>query len=198
MKAIRENEPRAISLGYRAEHYKLLPLCCRRPLAGLAGSTKALVFQFASLTDVDWTMSGEVVLMTLLGGIGTILGPVVGALHPHDDGELPGADRLLGHDHRGRHLRHLRPDLPRGHRRGHRALHAMGRRARAERRPRQSGRRARRPKDCAGARNRRRACGLASCASAGLSCASARCAASPGCRTAAPRRAARRYSCFSR
>jgi branched-chain amino acid transport system permease protein len=79
MKAIRENEPRAISLGYRAEHYKLLAFILSATLAGLAGSIKALVFQFASLTDVDWTMSGKVVLMTLLGGIGTILGPVVGA-----------------------------------------------------------------------------------------------------------------------
>jgi len=79
LKAIRENEPRAISLGYRTEHYKLLAFILSAALAGLAGSTKALVFQFASLTDVDWTMSGEVVLMTLIGGIGTILGPVVGA-----------------------------------------------------------------------------------------------------------------------
>jgi branched-chain amino acid transport system permease protein len=79
LKAIRENEPRAISLGYRTEQYKLLAFILSAALAGLAGSTKALVFQFASLTDVDWTMSGEVVLMTLVGGIGTILGPVVGA-----------------------------------------------------------------------------------------------------------------------
>jgi branched-chain amino acid transport system permease protein len=79
LKAIRENEPRAISLGYRTEHYKLLAFILSAALAGLAGSTKALVFQFASLTDVNWTMSGEVVLMTLIGGIGTILGPVVGA-----------------------------------------------------------------------------------------------------------------------
>jgi len=79
LKAIRENEPRAISLGYRTERYKLLAFILSAALAGLAGSTKALVFQFASLTDVNWTMSGEVVLMTLIGGIGTILGPVVGA-----------------------------------------------------------------------------------------------------------------------
>ena len=79
LKAIRENEPRAVSLGYRSEHYKLLAFILSAALAGLAGSTKALVFQFASLTDVNWTMSGEVVLMTLIGGIGTILGPVVGA-----------------------------------------------------------------------------------------------------------------------
>src|SRR3954463_12575254 len=79
MKAIRENEPRAVSLGYRAEHYKLLAFILSAALAGLAGSTKALVFQFASLTDVNWTMSGEVVLMSLIGGVGPILGPVIGA-----------------------------------------------------------------------------------------------------------------------
>ena len=79
LKAIRENEPRAISLGYDAEKYKLLAFILSAALAGLAGATKAIVFQLASLTDVHWTMSGEVVLMTLLGGMGTIFGPVVGA-----------------------------------------------------------------------------------------------------------------------
>src|SRR2546421_1552158 len=79
LKAIRENEPRAISLGYDAERYKLLAFVLSATLAGLAGATKAIVFQFASLTDVHWTMSGEVVLMTLLGGMGTVFGPVVGA-----------------------------------------------------------------------------------------------------------------------
>jgi branched-chain amino acid transport system permease protein len=79
LKAIRENEPRAISLGYAAERFKLLAFVLSAALAGLAGAVKSLVFQFASLTDVDWTMSGEVVLMTLLGGIGTLFGPVVGA-----------------------------------------------------------------------------------------------------------------------
>ena len=79
LKAIRENEPRAISLGYRANQYKLLAFVLSAALAGLAGSTKVLVFQLASLTDVAWQMSGEVVLMTLVGGMGTILGPVVGA-----------------------------------------------------------------------------------------------------------------------
>ena len=78
-KAIRENEQRAISLGYRAEHYKLIAFVLSATLSGLAGATKALVFQLASLTDVHWTMSGEVVLMTLLGGLGTVFGPVVGA-----------------------------------------------------------------------------------------------------------------------
>jgi branched-chain amino acid transport system permease protein len=79
LKAIRENEPRAISLGYDAERYKLLAFVLSATLSGLAGGTKAIVFQLASLTDVHWTMSGEVVLMTLLGGMGTIFGPVVGA-----------------------------------------------------------------------------------------------------------------------
>ena len=79
LKAIRENEPRAISLGYRANQYKLLAFVLSAALAGLAGSTKVLVFQLASLTDVAWQMSGEAVLMTLVGGMGTILGPVVGA-----------------------------------------------------------------------------------------------------------------------
>lgn len=79
LKAIRENEPRAVSLGYRTNHYKLAVFVLSATMAGLAGSTKALVFQLASLTDVHWTMSGEVVLMTLLGGMGTIFGPIVGA-----------------------------------------------------------------------------------------------------------------------
>ena len=80
LKAIRENEPRAISLGYDADRYKLLAFVLSAALSGLAGATKAIVFQLASLTDVHWTMSGEVVLMTLLGGMGTIFGPVAGAL----------------------------------------------------------------------------------------------------------------------
>lgn len=79
MKAIRENEPRAISLGYKVNQYKLMVFVISAALAGLAGSTKALVFQLASLTDVHWFMSGEVVLMTLLGGMGTIWGPFLGA-----------------------------------------------------------------------------------------------------------------------
>src|SRR5438477_2761953 len=76
LKAIRESEPRAISLGYDADRYKLLAFVLSATLSGLAGATKAIVFQLASLTDVHWTMSGEVVLMTLLGGMGTIFGPV--------------------------------------------------------------------------------------------------------------------------
>ncbi|MBM4440721.1 MAG: branched-chain amino acid ABC transporter permease [Candidatus Rokubacteria bacterium] len=79
LKAIRENEARAVSLGYRPEQYKLIAFVLSATLSGLAGGTKAIVFQLASLTDVHWTMSGEVVLMTLLGGLGTVFGPVVGA-----------------------------------------------------------------------------------------------------------------------
>ena len=79
LKAIRENEARAISLGYKTERYKLLAFVLSAALAGTAGATKALVVQLASLTDVHWSMSGEVVLMTLVGGLGTIFGPVVGA-----------------------------------------------------------------------------------------------------------------------
>jgi len=80
LKAVRENEPRALSLGYQADRYKLIAFVLSAALSGLAGGTKALVFQLASLTDVHWTMSGEVVLMTLLGGLGTVFGPVVGAV----------------------------------------------------------------------------------------------------------------------
>jgi branched-chain amino acid transport system permease protein len=79
LKAIRENESRAVSLGYKVDHYKLLAFVLSAGLAGLAGATKAIVFQFATLTDVHWHISGEVVLMTLLGGMGTIFGPVAGA-----------------------------------------------------------------------------------------------------------------------
>ena len=78
--AVRENEPRAISLGYRVDDYKLLAFVLSAFLAGIAGGTKSQVFGIATLTDVHWSMSGEVVLMTLLGGIGTIFGPVAGAL----------------------------------------------------------------------------------------------------------------------
>jgi branched-chain amino acid transport system permease protein len=79
LKAIRENEARAVSLGYKVHQYKLLAFVLSAALAGLAGGTKALVMQFATLTDVHWHTSGDVVLMTLLGGMGTIFGPVVGA-----------------------------------------------------------------------------------------------------------------------
>ena len=79
LKAIRENEPRAISLGYEVDRYKLLAFVLSAALAGAAGATKVLVFQLAALPDAHWSTSGEVVLMTLLGGLGTLLGPVVGA-----------------------------------------------------------------------------------------------------------------------
>ena len=79
LKSIRENEQRAISLGYSVAHYKLGAFVMSAALAGLAGAVKALVFQFATLTDVAWQMSGEVILMTLLGGIGTLIGPLFGA-----------------------------------------------------------------------------------------------------------------------
>jgi branched-chain amino acid transport system permease protein len=79
LQAIRENEPRAISLGYDVDRYKLVVFVLSAALSGLAGATKTLVFQLASLTDAHWHMSGEVVLMTLLGGLGTVFGPVVGA-----------------------------------------------------------------------------------------------------------------------
>jgi branched-chain amino acid transport system permease protein len=80
LKAIRENEPRALSLGYGADHYKLIAFVLSAALSGLAGAMKAIVFQLASLTDVYWTTSGEVILMVLLGGLGTVFGPVVGAV----------------------------------------------------------------------------------------------------------------------
>jgi branched-chain amino acid transport system permease protein len=79
LKAIRENEPRAISLGYKTDRYKLVAFVLSATLAGLAGATKAIALGLASLSDVQWQMSGEVVLMTLVGGLGTIFGPVVGA-----------------------------------------------------------------------------------------------------------------------
>jgi len=79
LKAIRENETRAISLGYKTDRYKLVAFVLSASLAGVAGATKAIVLQLASLTDVNWPMSGEVVLMTLVGGLGTIFGPAVGA-----------------------------------------------------------------------------------------------------------------------
>ncbi len=80
LKSIRENEPRAISLGYDVDRYKVVAFTLSAALSGTAGATKTLVFQLASLSDAHWHMSGEVVLMTLLGGLGTVFGPVVGAL----------------------------------------------------------------------------------------------------------------------
>ena len=80
LKAIRENEPRAVSLGYDVDRYKLLAFVLSTAIAGLAGALKTLVLGFATLSDVHWSLSGEVVLMTLLGGMGTFAGPVVGAI----------------------------------------------------------------------------------------------------------------------
>ncbi len=80
LKAIKENEPRAISLGYDVDKYKLLVFVLSAALSGLAGATKASVLGFETLTDVHWTMSGLVVLMTLVGGLGTLAGPIVGAI----------------------------------------------------------------------------------------------------------------------
>ncbi|HZP87290.1 MAG TPA: branched-chain amino acid ABC transporter permease [Burkholderiales bacterium] len=80
LQAIRENEARALSLGYHVDRYKLLAFVLSAALAGLAGATKTLVLGFATLTDVHWATSGEVVLMTLVGGVGTVVGPVIGAL----------------------------------------------------------------------------------------------------------------------
>jgi branched-chain amino acid transport system permease protein len=91
LKAIRENEPRAISLGYDVARYKLLAFVLSTALAGLAGAIKTLVLGFASLTDAHWTMSGEVILMTLLGGMGTFAGPVIGAF------TIIGLQNLLAH-----------------------------------------------------------------------------------------------------
>ncbi|MGO1500657.1 MAG: branched-chain amino acid ABC transporter permease [Marinobacter sp.] len=80
LQAIRENEPRALSLGYDVERFKLLAFVISATLAGLAGATKAIVFQFAALTNAHWQTSGEVILMTLVGGLGTVFGPVIGAI----------------------------------------------------------------------------------------------------------------------
>ena len=79
LKMIRENEPRAVSLGYEVNRYKLLAFVLSAGLSGLAGSLKTLVMGFATLSDVHWSMSGEVILMSLLGGVGTLFGPVLGA-----------------------------------------------------------------------------------------------------------------------
>lgn len=79
LKMIRENEPRAISLGYEVDRYKLMAFVLSAALSGMAGSTKTIVMGFASLTDVHWSMSGEVILMSLLGGVGTFFGPVLGS-----------------------------------------------------------------------------------------------------------------------
>ena len=117
LKAIRENEPRAVSLGYKVDQYKLTAFVMSAALAGLAGGTKAIVFQLASLTDITWQMSGEVVLMTLLGGLGTIFGPVVGAFLVVTLAELSGRHPVAGDGGDRRDLRRLRPAVPPRHRR---------------------------------------------------------------------------------
>ena len=122
LKAIRDNEPRAISLGFRANQYKLTVFVLSATLAGLAGATKAIVFQLASLTDVHWSMSGEVVLMTLVGGMGTVFGPIVGAF------VIVAMENYLATLGAwvtvvpGRHLRRLRAAVPRRNRGPGRAL----------------------------------------------------------------------------
>ena len=80
LQAIRENEARALSLGYDVDHFKLLAFVISATVAGLAGATKAIIFQFAALTNAHWQTSGEVILMTLVGGLGTVFGPVIGAI----------------------------------------------------------------------------------------------------------------------
>ena len=121
LKAIRENEPRAISLGYKTDRYKLVAFVLSATLAGLAGSTKAIVLQIASLTDVDWPMSGEVVLMALVGGLGTVFGPVAGAFVIIAMQNYPRAGRPMGHGDPGRDLRRLRAAVPPRHHRRNRA-----------------------------------------------------------------------------
>ena len=124
LKAIRENEPRAISLGYKTDRYKLLAFVLSATLAGLAGATKAIVLQLASLTDVHWPMSGEVVLMTLVGGLGTIFGPVVGAFVIVAMQNYLAAFGAMGDGHPGRDFRRLRAAVPPRHRRRNRPLAA--------------------------------------------------------------------------
>ena len=117
LKAIRENEPRAISLGYKTDRYKLVAFVLSATLAGLAGATKAIVLQLASLTDVNWPMSGEVVLMTLVGGLGTIFGPVVGAFVILAHAVQARAGRRMGAGDPGRDFRRLRAAVPPRHHR---------------------------------------------------------------------------------
>ena len=114
LKAIRENEPRAISLGYRTERYKLAAFVMSAALAGLAGATKVIAIGLASLTDVQWQMSGEVVLMTLVGGLGTLFGPVVGAVVIVAMQYEAREPRPMGDDHPGHDFRHLRVVFRRG------------------------------------------------------------------------------------
>ena len=121
LKAIRENEPRAISLGYKTDRYKLVAFVLSATFAGIAGATKAIVFQLASLTDVDWPMSGEVVLMTLVGGLGTVFGPVVGAFFIVTLENYLATDRPMGVVIQGVIFVRLRAAVPPRHRRRDRA-----------------------------------------------------------------------------
>ncbi len=117
LKAIRENEARALSLGYDVDRYKLLAYVLSATLSGVAGATNALVFQLAALNAVHWTMSGEVVLMTLVGGMGTVFGPVAGALvvlaMENYLAQLGSWVTIV----QGVHLRRVRADVPPRHRR---------------------------------------------------------------------------------
>ncbi len=115
LKAIRDNEQRALSLGYEADRYKLLAFVLSAALAGLAGATKAhgAAVRLAHRRALA-AMSGEVVLMALVGGLGTIFGPVVGAFIIITHAELPGRDRRVGAGDPGRHLRGDRAGLPQG------------------------------------------------------------------------------------
>ena len=117
LKAIRENEQRTISLGYNTDRYKLIVFVLSATLAGLAGSLKALVFQLASLTDVHWTMSGDVLLMTLLGRSRHGVRTGGRRLRRHRHAELPGAVRPMGAGDPGRDLRRLRAGVPPRHHR---------------------------------------------------------------------------------
>ncbi len=118
LKAIRENEPRATSLGYRTDDYKLIAFILSCFIAGIAGGAKALVFGIATLTDVNFSTSGEIVLMTLVGGMGTIFGPVVGALILKGMENYLAGIGSLGDGGAGLHLRRLRARVPpRDHRR---------------------------------------------------------------------------------
>ena len=121
LKAIRENEPRATSLGYRTDDYKLIAFVLSCMLAGVAGGTKALVFGIATLTDVHYSTSGEVVLTTLLGGLGTVFGPVMGAVLVTAMENYLAQFGAVGDGDAGRDLRDLRAGLPpRRHRRDRR------------------------------------------------------------------------------
>ena len=118
LKSVRENENRAISLGYSVARYKLAAFVMSAALTGLAGGLKAIVFQFATLTDVSWQMSGEVVLMTLLGGIGTLVGPDLWRRACCCAGKLSCNVGVPGYRHYRHHLHGLRAGVsPRHHRR---------------------------------------------------------------------------------